>query len=131
MDVYRCKGILNITNSDQLYTLQVKDHTIINTFLEKYPKSCSSFCRLRYWQKKFISEGGVIFILQAVREVYEIVPTRKWKNEETRVNKIVFIGNTRSQIVFFYILLHVLGCICNLRKKNGFLILFFFRSIFK
>lgn len=67
----------------------------------------------------------MIFILQAVREVYEIVPTRKWKNEETRVNKIVFIGNTLSQIVSFYILLHILGCICNLRKKNGFLIYFF------
>lgn len=27
-----------------------------------------------------------------MREVYEIVTTRKWKNEESRVNKIVFIG---------------------------------------
>ena len=24
MDVYRCKGVLNIANSDQLHTLQVK-----------------------------------------------------------------------------------------------------------
>jgi len=30
---------------------------------------------------------------QAVRELYEIVPARKWKNEENRMNKIVFIGN--------------------------------------
>lgn len=29
MDVYRCKGILNIANSDQLYTLQVKDYTFL------------------------------------------------------------------------------------------------------
>lgn len=57
MDVYRCKGILNIANSDQLYTLQ------------------------------------------AVREVYEIVTTRKWKNEESRVNKIVFIGRSLNEEV--------------------------------
>ncbi|KAK6133636.1 hypothetical protein DH2020_032546 [Rehmannia glutinosa] len=55
MDVYRCKGILSVLNSDQLYTLQ------------------------------------------AVREVYEIVPTRRWKDEENRVNKIVFIGRSLNE----------------------------------
>ncbi|KAK6133757.1 hypothetical protein DH2020_032468 [Rehmannia glutinosa] len=55
MDVYRCKGILSVLNSDQLYTLQ------------------------------------------AVREVYEIVPTRRWKDEENRVNKIVFIGRSLDE----------------------------------
>ncbi|XP_021756980.1 COBW domain-containing protein 1-like isoform X2 [Chenopodium quinoa] len=50
MDVYRCKGVLNISDSDELHTLQ------------------------------------------AVREIYDIVPSRAWKNEETRMNKIVFIG---------------------------------------
>lgn len=29
---------------------------------------------------------------QAVREIYEIVPARKWKGEENQMNKIVFIG---------------------------------------
>ncbi|WVZ10353.1 hypothetical protein V8G54_014883 [Vigna mungo] len=53
MDVYRCKGVLSVQNSDQLHTLQ------------------------------------------AVRELYEIVPSRKWEKEEKRINKIVFIG-TRS-----------------------------------
>jgi len=32
-------------------------------------------------------------MLQAVRELYEIVPSRKWEKEEKRINKIVFIGN--------------------------------------
>uniref|UniRef100_A0A803L7U3 CobW C-terminal domain-containing protein n=1 Tax=Chenopodium quinoa TaxID=63459 RepID=A0A803L7U3_CHEQI len=50
MDVNHCKGILNISNSDELHTLQ------------------------------------------AVREIYDIVPSRAWKKEETRMNKIVFIG---------------------------------------
>ncbi|QCD90078.1 CCR4-NOT transcription complex subunit 2 [Vigna unguiculata] len=50
MDVYRCKGVLSVQNSDQLHTLQ------------------------------------------AVRELYEIVPSRKWEKEEKRINKIVFIG---------------------------------------
>lgn len=50
MDVYRCKGVLNILNSDQLHTLQ------------------------------------------AVKEIYEIVPGRKWRKEENQMNKIVFIG---------------------------------------
>ncbi|KAL3636205.1 hypothetical protein CASFOL_020752 [Castilleja foliolosa] len=57
MDVYRCKGILSVLNSDQLYTLQ------------------------------------------AVREVYEIVPTRKWKDDENRTSKIVFIGRSLDEEV--------------------------------
>ncbi|GER40571.1 COBW domain-containing protein [Striga asiatica] len=55
MDVYRCKGVLSISNSDQLYTLQ------------------------------------------AVREVYEIVPSRNWKDDENRINKIVFIGRSLDE----------------------------------
>ena len=31
--------------------------------------------------------------LQAVKELYEIVPSLKWEKEEKRINKIVFIGN--------------------------------------
>ncbi|KAI5437785.1 hypothetical protein KIW84_023778 [Lathyrus oleraceus] len=57
MDVYRCKGVLSVQNSDQLHTLQ------------------------------------------AVRELYEIVPARKWKKEENRVNKIVFIGHNLKEDV--------------------------------
>ncbi|XP_020216701.2 LOW QUALITY PROTEIN: uncharacterized protein LOC109800321 [Cajanus cajan] len=49
MDVYRCKGVLSVQNSDQLHTLQ------------------------------------------AVREVYEIVPARMCEKEEKRINKIVFL----------------------------------------
>ncbi|KAL7110133.1 hypothetical protein ACP275_05G005400 [Erythranthe tilingii] len=59
MDVYRCKGILSVANSDQLYTLQ------------------------------------------AVREIYEIVPARKWKDEENRINKIVFIGRSLNEEILF------------------------------
>ncbi|KAL2546638.1 Cobalamin biosynthesis CobW-like protein [Forsythia ovata] len=55
MDVYRCKGILSVVNSDQLHTLQ------------------------------------------AVRELYEIVPTREWKDGENRINKIVFIGGSLKE----------------------------------
>ncbi|KAK3125593.1 hypothetical protein QOZ80_7BG0607070 [Eleusine coracana subsp. coracana] len=50
MDIYRCKGILHIHNSDQVHTLQ------------------------------------------AVREVYEVVPARQWSETESRMNKIVVIG---------------------------------------
>ncbi|KAK9233029.1 hypothetical protein WN943_023278 [Citrus x changshan-huyou] len=31
--------------------------------------------------------------LQAVKEIYEIVPARKWRAEEKQINKIVFIGH--------------------------------------
>ncbi|KAK9207856.1 hypothetical protein WN944_000204 [Citrus x changshan-huyou] len=31
--------------------------------------------------------------LQAVKEIYEIVPARKWRAEEKQMNKIVFIVN--------------------------------------
>ncbi|KAJ3673112.1 hypothetical protein LUZ60_006486 [Juncus effusus] len=50
MDIYRCKGVLNMYNSDHIHTLQ------------------------------------------AVREVYEVVPAREWREKEKRMNKIVFIG---------------------------------------
>ncbi|CAK9313151.1 unnamed protein product [Citrullus colocynthis] len=55
MDVYRCKGVLSIKNSDQLHTLQ------------------------------------------AVRELYEIVPSRQWNNGESQTNKIVFIGRNLNE----------------------------------
>ncbi|KAE8023150.1 hypothetical protein FH972_008888 [Carpinus fangiana] len=55
IEVYRCKGVLSIQNSDQLHTLQ------------------------------------------AVREIYEIVPSRKWKGEESQMNKIVFIGHNLNE----------------------------------
>ncbi|WCJ22134.1 Cobalamin biosynthesis CobW-like protein [Euphorbia peplus] len=55
MDVYRCKGILRIQNSDELHTLQ------------------------------------------AVREIYDIVPARKWKDSENQLNKIVFIGQNLNE----------------------------------
>ncbi|XP_008221516.1 PREDICTED: COBW domain-containing protein 1 [Prunus mume] len=57
MDVYRCKGILSIHNSNQLHTLQ------------------------------------------AVKELYEIVPTRDWKKQENQMNKIVFIGHNLNENV--------------------------------
>ncbi|KAJ4960430.1 hypothetical protein NE237_020340 [Protea cynaroides] len=50
MDIYRCKGVLSVQNSDQLHTLQ------------------------------------------AVREIYEIVPARRWQEGENQMTKIVFIG---------------------------------------
>ncbi|KAF3323373.1 hypothetical protein FCM35_KLT12104 [Carex littledalei] len=50
MDIYRCKGVLDVHNSDQIHTIQ------------------------------------------AVREVYEVVPGREWREAEERINKLVFIG---------------------------------------
>ncbi|XP_043687038.1 COBW domain-containing protein 1 isoform X3 [Telopea speciosissima] len=55
MDVYRCKGVLSVQNSDQLHTLQ------------------------------------------AVREIYEIVPARKWQQGENQMTKIVFIGQNLDE----------------------------------
>ncbi|XP_034201264.1 COBW domain-containing protein 1 isoform X2 [Prunus dulcis] len=57
MDVYRCKGVLSVHNSNQLHTLQ------------------------------------------AVKEIYEIVPTRDWKKQENQTNKIVFIGHNLDENV--------------------------------
>ncbi|CAI9096482.1 OLC1v1032643C1 [Oldenlandia corymbosa var. corymbosa] len=60
MDIYRCKGVLNIKNSDQLHTLQ------------------------------------------GVREIYEIVPAREWRKDETEMSKIVFIGLNISPWVLLF-----------------------------
>ncbi|KAF3786631.1 COBW domain-containing protein 1 [Nymphaea thermarum] len=57
MDIYRCKGILNIHGSERLHTLQ------------------------------------------AVRDLYEIVPARRWEHGQTRSNKIVFIGRRLDEDV--------------------------------
>ncbi|KAL9271975.1 Zinc-regulated GTPase metalloprotein activator 1-like protein [Drosera capensis] len=57
MDVYRCKGILSIENSDELHTLQ------------------------------------------GVREIYEILPSRRLGDGENRINKIVFIGHNLKKNV--------------------------------
>ncbi|KAL6294828.1 hypothetical protein ACE6H2_002970 [Prunus campanulata] len=57
MDVYRCKGVLSVHNSNKLHTLQ------------------------------------------AVKEIYEIVPTRDWKKQENQMNKIVFIGHNLNENV--------------------------------
>ncbi|KAJ4827870.1 hypothetical protein Tsubulata_020362 [Turnera subulata] len=55
MDVYRCKGVLRIQDSNQLHTLQ------------------------------------------AVREIYDIIPARQWRSEENQINKIVFIGHNLNE----------------------------------
>ncbi|KAK3442931.1 hypothetical protein EUGRSUZ_B03163 [Eucalyptus grandis] len=65
MDIYRCKGVLSVSNSNMLHTLQ------------------------------------------AVKEIYDIVPARKWKDEENPMNKIVFIGNV----------LQSSGCFFNLKLR--------------
>ncbi|XP_023754207.1 uncharacterized protein LOC111902625, partial [Lactuca sativa] len=55
MDVYRCRAVLNVVNSDELH------------------------------------------IVQAVKEIYEIVPTRKQKIQEDKTNKIMFIGRSLNE----------------------------------
>ncbi|CAH9115859.1 unnamed protein product [Cuscuta epithymum] len=55
MDIYRCKGILRVINSDNLHTLQ------------------------------------------GVREIYEILPSREWREGENQMNKIVFIGKSLKE----------------------------------
>uniref|UniRef100_A0A453B5P7 CobW C-terminal domain-containing protein n=1 Tax=Aegilops tauschii subsp. strangulata TaxID=200361 RepID=A0A453B5P7_AEGTS len=35
---------------------------------------------------------SVFALMQAVREVYEVVPAREWSETQSRMNKIVFIG---------------------------------------
>ncbi|XP_078442730.1 cobalamin biosynthesis CobW-like protein [Wolffia australiana] len=54
MDIYRCKGILNVHDSDKLHTLQ------------------------------------------AVRELFEIIPLRAWKDGE-KMSRLVFIGHNLNE----------------------------------
>ncbi|KAK9063642.1 hypothetical protein SSX86_017513 [Deinandra increscens subsp. villosa] len=68
MDVYRCKGVLRVVNSDDLHTIQ------------------------------------------AVREIYEIVPARKWRTGENQTTKIVFIGK--------HITTPLIGAVNVLTRKN-------------
>ena len=41
-------------------------------------------------------------VWQAVREIYEIVPARKWRAEEKQMNKIVFIGNHLMVLLHYF-----------------------------
>ncbi|EXC22072.1 hypothetical protein L484_006656 [Morus notabilis] len=61
------------------------------------------------WDKKYDMDvyrcKGVLSVqncnqlhtLQAVKEIYDIVPARDWKERETRMNKIVFIGHNLDE----------------------------------
>jgi hypothetical protein len=51
-----------------------------------------------------------VSLMQAVREVYEVVPARRWSEMESRMNKIVVIGKTPT---YHVIVCHFLFC-CNL-----------------
>lgn len=63
------------------------------------------------WDKKYgmdvyrckgvlrVQSSDQLHTLQAVREIYEIVPSRKWKEEENQTNKIVFIGHNLNEDV--------------------------------
>ncbi|KAE8683029.1 Beta glucosidase 40 [Hibiscus syriacus] len=75
MDVYRCKGVLSIRDSDHLHTLQ------------------------------------------AVREIYDIVPARQWRNEEKRTNQIVFIGHNLDENILID---SFRGCIFELNPSHAF-----------
>nr|XP_027188002.1 COBW domain-containing protein 1 isoform X2 [Cicer arietinum] len=46
-----------------------------------------------------ICETRAIDLDKAVRELYEIVPARKWGKEENKINKIVFIGHNLKEDV--------------------------------
>lgn len=107
MDIYRCKGILYIHDSDQVHTLQV---------VTSYKESERTAWSAKSYQPFFVFPLNpiaravwlIILILlqglsvlmsdfalmQAVREVYEVVPARKWSETESRMNKIVVIGKT-------------------------------------
>lgn len=42
---------------------------------------------------------SVFALMQAVREVYEVVPAREWSETQSRMNKIVFIGIISNMLV--------------------------------
>ncbi|XP_010551388.1 PREDICTED: COBW domain-containing protein 1 [Tarenaya hassleriana] len=44
-----------------------------------------------------IQNSGQLHTLQAVREIYEIVPARKWNEGEDQTSKIVFIGHNLDE----------------------------------
>lgn len=44
-----------------------------------------------------IQNSGELHTLQAVREIYEVVPAREWGKEEKQINKIVFIGHNLNE----------------------------------
>lgn len=67
--------------------------------------------------------------MQAVREIYEIVPSRKWKDDENRINKVVFIGIELFLITFS--LCHVYLATVADPRQEIFFFFFFFRSIAK
>lgn len=72
------------------FSLNTSTHTENVSFVSKG----SSICLLCIIVKSFVCKKN----LQAVKELYEIVPSLKWEKEEKRINKIVFIGN----LIYFF-----------------------------
>jgi hypothetical protein len=52
-----------------------------------------------------------VSLMQAVREVYEVVPARRWSEMESRMNKIVVIGKTQlitsSSVILYFVVISV------------------------
>jgi hypothetical protein len=63
-----------------------------------------------------------VSLVQAVREVYEVGPARRWSETESRMNKIVVIGKTPSYyfiVCHFFILFESLYAECH-RSQFGY-----------
>lgn len=98
MDVYRCKGVLNILDSDELHTLQVIITSHVSVFLETLTNHFWYNTNM-HCHEPVIENFVLLNAVQAVREIYDIVPSRAWKKEENRMNRIVFIGNVVWKLV--------------------------------
>ena len=57
-----------------------------------------------------IESSPVKVILQCVNELYELIPTSGWEENEQHINRLVFIGKGGEYIVLTVSLLLLLFC---------------------
>lgn len=87
-DMYRMKGVLSVSNSEQRYVFQV----LINfVFVIFFPLDALSFLIL------IIVLLFFNFLAKGVHSILDGCPGKTWEPNEKRINKLVFIGRNLNE----------------------------------
>lgn len=99
-DLYRMKGVLSVTGSDQRYIFQVFPQLFMLYLLTNYT---SRFLADRNWifSSCFFSfkssPPSMVLFFQGVHSLLDGCPGKTWGPDEKRINKLVFIGRNLDE----------------------------------
>jgi G3E family GTPase len=100
-DLYRMKGVLSVTGSDQRYIFQVFPQLFMLYLLTSY--TSRYFCRSKLDIFFFMffsfksSPPSMVLFFQGVHSLLDGCPGKAWGPDEKRINKLVFIGRNLDE----------------------------------